>query len=99
MDFSSKKCIAWSGDLTSSEDWQAYAQGKKELTIEQTVPVLTQIPAMQRRRLSPFAKISLHCALAAAEGYLDSVPCVFASRHGDLQKTSKVMSDVAAKEV
>lgn len=99
MDFSIKKCIAWSGDLTSSEDWQAYAQGKKELTTEQTIPLLKQIPAMQRRRLSPFAKISLHCALAAADGYLDSVPCVFASRHGDLQKTSQLISDVAAKEV
>lgn len=99
MDFSIRKCVAWSGELNSSEDWQAFAQGNKQLTTELTLPALKQIPAMQRRRLSPFAKLSLHCALEAADGFLDSVPCVFASRHGDLQKTSQLISDVAAKEV
>lgn len=101
MDFSIKKCVAWAGGLSSCQDWQAYASGEKHLQPDEavTLPVLKQIPAMQRRRLSPFAKLSLHCALQAGEGYLDNIPCVFASRHGDLQKTSRLISDVAAKEV
>ena len=54
---------------------------------------------MQRRRLSPFDKLALHCALTAADECLTTVPSVFASRHGDLVKTSKLISDVAAREL
>jgi hypothetical protein len=99
LDFSIKKCVAWAGDFSLTEDWQAFAMGNKTLAQNDALPGLKQIPAMQRRRLSPYAKLSMHCALEAAEDCLDSVPSVFASRHGDLQKTSKLINDVAAKEV
>ncbi|TPH12230.1 hypothetical protein EPA86_17970 [Litorilituus lipolyticus] len=99
LKFTIKKCVAWGGGLTTDQDWQEFAQKEKELSLEQELPALKQMPAMQRRRLSPFAKLSLHCALSAAEDCLATVPSVFASRHGDLQKTSKLISDVAAKEV
>lgn len=98
MEFSIKKCVAWAGDFESEQDWQQFAAGNKPLNQATQKPTLKQIPAMQRRRLSPFAKMALHCALEAGEGYLESVPSVFASRHGDLHKTSKLISDVAAKE-
>jgi len=62
------------------------------------MPALKQIPAMQRRRLSPFAKMALHCALEASGDQASSVASVFASRHGDLHKTSKLISDVAQQE-
>ncbi|MCP4325674.1 MAG: beta-ketoacyl synthase chain length factor [Alteromonadales bacterium] len=99
MEFTIKQCVAWGGGLTTAQDWQSYAQGKKELSDSQELPALKQIPAMQRRRLSPFAKLALHCALIAADECLTTVPSVFASRHGDLAKTSKLINDVAAKEV
>ena len=98
MDFTIKQCVAWGGGLTTTQDWQSYAQGELSLSDSQELPALKQIPAMQRRRLSPFAKLALHCALSSADECLTSVPSVFASRHGDLAKTSKLISDVAAKE-
>jgi hypothetical protein len=99
LEFTIKQCVAWGGGLTTTQDWQSYAQGEKELSDYQELPALKQIPAMQRRRLSPFAKLALHCALNAADDCLTTVPSVFASRHGDLAKTSKLISDVAAEEV
>lgn len=98
MDFIIKQCVAWGGELTTAQDWQAYAQGHKSFSALQMLPLLKQIPAMQRRRLSPFAKLALHCALTAADECLVTVPSVFSSRHGDLAKTSKLIEDVAAKE-
>lgn len=98
MDFLIKQCVAWAGGLTTSQDWQAYAQGSKGLDAQLELPQLKQIPAMQRRRLSPFAKLALHCALTAADECLTTVPSVFVSRHGDLAKTSKLIEDVARNE-
>jgi len=99
LEFTIKQCVTWGGGLTTTQDWQSYAQGEKELSDSQELPALKQIPAMQRRRLSLFAKLALHCALNAAEECLTTVPSVFASRHGDLAKTSKLISDVAAEEM
>lgn len=98
MDFQVKKCVAWAGGLTTEADWKAFSQGQKELDELTPLPLLKQIPAMQRRRLSPFAKLALHCALEAADSDIETVPTVFASRHGDLHKTSQLIANVANKE-
>lgn len=98
MDFQVKKCVAWAGGLTTEEDWKAFSHHQKELEESTPLPPLKQIPAMQRRRLSPFAKLALHCALEAADSVLETVPTVFASRHGDLHKTSQLIANVANKE-
>jgi len=99
LEFTIKQCVAWGGGLITAQDWQAYAQGEKKFNDSNELPPLKQVPAMQRRRLSPFAKLALHCALTAADECLTTVPSVFASRHGDLAKTSKLISDVAAQEL
>lgn len=98
MDFQVKKCVAWAGGLTTEEDWIAFSHQQKALDELTPSPLLKQIPAMQRRRLSSFAKLALHCALEAADSVLETVPTVFASRHGDLHKTSQLISNVASKE-
>lgn len=53
---------------------------------------------MQRRRLSPFAKVALHCALDAVGSQPHTMPVVFASRHGDLARTNKLIESVAAND-
>lgn len=98
MKFAIKKCIAWGDSKTCPEDWQAFSGAISLEPQTLTLPELKQIPAMQRRRLSPFAKLTLHCALGASEPFQDTVPSVFSSRHGDLHKTSKLIADVASKE-
>ncbi|NMR25663.1 beta-ketoacyl synthase chain length factor [Pseudoalteromonas sp. NEC-BIFX-2020_015] len=98
MKFAIKKCIAWGDGKTCLEDWQAFANNVSIQAKTLTLPELKQIPAMQRRRLSAFAKLTLHCALTASDTYQHEIPSVFSSRHGDLHKTSKLIADVASKE-
>ena len=93
--FDISKCVAWAPGLESEQDWRLWQQGEKALTDELTLPQLTTIPAMQRRRLSPFAKVALHCALEASAEHQANIPCVFSSRHGDLHRTTKLIENIA----
>ena len=95
LSFNISKCVAWAPGLESAQDWQLWQRGEKQLTEELTLPKLTSIPAMQRRRLSPFAKIALHCALEASGNHQADVPCVFSSRHGDLHRTTSLIENIA----
>lgn len=85
-------------------------------------PKLEFVPAMQRRRLSPFAKIALYTAENALSApstlpetsesetpelemseleiseKLAQIDIVFSSRHGDLHKTSALLTDIAAEQ-
>lgn len=65
-------------------------------------PKLDFVPAMQRRRLSPFAKIALYIANKTLEHDVDKkndIPIIFSSRHGDIHKTSILLEDLAHQEM
>jgi len=75
-------------------------------------PKLEFVPAMQRRRLSPFAKIALYTAEKALStpSILAETPeseeseqsaqidIVFSSRHGDLHKTAELLTELTAEQ-
>ena len=61
---------------------------------EKEWPNLDFIPAMQRRRLSPFAKIALSVTHKTLANTTQSLPIIFSSRHGDLHKTSDLLADL-----
>ncbi|MGX5914749.1 beta-ketoacyl synthase chain length factor [Aliidiomarina sp. Khilg15.8] len=64
--------------------------------VEDDVPELPQVPPMTRRRLSRLSKM-----LFAALGEVDTdarYPVIFASRHGDLQRTLKMLQMVATED-
>lgn len=58
------------------------------------LPKLAWVSPMQRRRLSPFTKMALHCAYEAGQEF-SNIDVVFSSRHGDLHKTSTLLDDLA----
>ncbi|MBU2979653.1 beta-ketoacyl synthase chain length factor [Alteromonas sp. C1M14] len=58
-------------------------------------PTLPWVPAMQRRRLSPFMKMALHCAYETSTAYNQPLATVFSSRHGDLTQTSSLLETLA----
>ena len=62
---------------------------------ESVWPKLAFVPAMQRRRLSPFAKIALYVAHQVNQNHDEDMPMVFSSRHGDLHKTSDLLGELA----
>ncbi len=59
---------------------------------------LTWVPAMQRRRMSRFARMALHCAHQTASRIETPLSSVFATRHGDLHRTSVLIGNVAKRE-
>lgn len=61
-------------------------------------PKLEFVPAMQRRRLSAFAKIALYVANKTMADTKDNLPIIFSSRHGDLHKTSTLLEDLAHEQ-
>jgi len=78
----------------------------EQLSHEQEItwPKLDFVPAMQRRRLSPFAKIALYVANKTVEQNCRStihhtLPIIFSSRHGDLHRTSILLDNLANKEM
>lgn len=80
--------------------WYAHCD---ELSVEEAInsdetdvnwPKLTFVPAMQRRRLSSFAKMALQVANESMTGIEKKLPIIFSSRHGDLVKTSGLLVDL-----
>ncbi len=80
------------------QDWHFWSQELPDSATngQASYPELQQIPALQRRRLSDLTKISLH--LAFAHQIAADTPVVFASRHGDLHKTSQLLKQVATDD-
>jgi hypothetical protein len=66
-----------------------------EVIPESVWPKLAFVPPMQRRRLSPFAKIALYAAHQASVNNEEDLPMIFSSRHGDLHKTSDLLGELA----
>jgi len=97
MEIYIEKCSAWCGNLRTNQHWQQWALGNITFQNEDDLPALKEIPAMQRRRLSRFAKLTMQCVLDVLSNETNNLPCVFSSRHGDLHKTSKLIEDVAQK--
>ncbi|KXI29331.1 beta-ketoacyl synthase chain length factor [Paraglaciecola hydrolytica] len=93
--FNIAKCVAWASGLATPEDWSRWQKGLLVMQAELALPPLADIPAMQRRRLSPFAKIALHCAIEASGSAQSDIPVVFSSRHGDLHRTTGLIEDIA----
>lgn len=61
------------------------------------LPPLSFIEPMVRRRLSSLAKMSLWVAHECAHDHPD-VRMVYASRHGELQRTTEMLADLAAAQ-
>lgn len=95
LTFNIAKCVAWAPGLESEQDWHLWQCAQKPIATELNLPPLSVIPAMQRRRLSPFAKVALHCAMQASGELQANVPFVFSSRHGDLHRTTSLIENIA----
>ncbi|MBL8322316.1 MAG: beta-ketoacyl synthase chain length factor [Acinetobacter sp.] len=60
---------------------------------DEVFPALAQIPALQRRRLSPIAKLAFSSAMQALSG-TPADYIVWVSQYGDEAKTLKILEDV-----
>lgn len=82
--------------ISSREEWQDWQRGGRQ-PVAGDSPSVQQIPPMLRRRLSPLGKMALSVAWPLlAEG--DSMPSVFCSRHGELERTAGMLQNLARGE-
>ncbi|MGB1263378.1 MAG: beta-ketoacyl synthase chain length factor [Cognaticolwellia sp.] len=90
MDINIRNVSVWHAHCDESSIEQAIVRGEDDIVW----PKLTFVPPMQRRRLSPFAKMALLVANKSVTGIENKLPIVFSSRHGDLPKTSVLLADL-----
>ncbi|MCU8069017.1 MAG: beta-ketoacyl synthase chain length factor [Shewanella oncorhynchi] len=93
---------AWAPQYQHHQSWQTWCESSAELNLDTppqsdtTAPALKHIPAMQRRRFSRLTKmmleVSFQCEMPA------NCRSIFASRHGELQRTIGLLEDIIAKQ-
>ena len=88
---------AWAPGLESALAWQAWSQAPTIVPDRQEQPECLSLPAMQRRRLSRLARMTMEVAspLCADD---EQLPFVFASRHGETTRTFALLGDLTDEE-
>lgn len=90
-----KNIAALAPGAETQEQWQSWAQNPTFADTEVTIPKLEFVPAMQRRRLSPYARMCCYTLNQLTER--NDIEVVFATRCGDLAKTDKLIEDAVAQ--
>ena len=97
MQFRIEQWRAWAPGLDTDEAWHAWAQLPVRVEDGDAQPTCDFLPAMQRRRLSRMARMTMHVAWPLC-GEGEQLPFVFASRHGETPRTFALLSDVAQEQ-
>jgi hypothetical protein len=99
-EFVVQRWSAWAPGLDSREAWRRWSEAPCVPALD-GAPEVRVIPAMQRRRLSRVAKMTVQVAydvvgdLGGAEA-LRAMPMVFASRHCEVRGSAEILRDMAA---
>ncbi|TWU61566.1 3-oxoacyl-ACP synthase [Shewanella algae] len=88
---------AWSPEYQQQQDWQQWQSSNCALDdSDRIAPKLPQVAAMQRRRFSRLSKMMLEAAFQAEAP--SQCRSVFASRHGELNRTIELLQDIIARQ-
>jgi hypothetical protein len=96
LSFCVRAWAAWAPGLQRRADWLAWAHVPRLPCGEET-PELTDVPALQRRRLSRLGRAAVQVAIEAQQGRSD-IPMVFASRYGDVGRALTAIEALEAGE-
>lgn len=83
---------AWAPGIESAQAWKAWAAGNLQPGREGN-PALPFVDPLMRRRLSRLARMALHVAHVCTQTRA-AERSVFASRHGELQRTVGMLHDL-----
>ncbi|MDM7857536.1 beta-ketoacyl synthase chain length factor [Thiopseudomonas acetoxidans] len=97
MKFNISAWRAWAPGLSTQEDWLGWLADPQQLSSQDAADV-SFLPAMQRRRLSPLARMAFHVAWPLAE-QSPKQPVVFCSRHGETPRNLNLLKQMAEQEI
>jgi len=96
IEFSVVDWSAWAPGLASKQQWQAWAQAPV-LPHGDDTPALSEVPAMQRRRIERLGRMAIQAACWCEQpDDGGQVPLVFASRHGDVARSMELLDSLGA---
>ncbi|WP_299008533.1 beta-ketoacyl synthase chain length factor [uncultured Shewanella sp.] len=87
---------AWSPLYQEALDWQHWQAPTTASPSPIKAPKLQQVPAMQRRRLSPLTKILL--AAAFQTNPPSQCRSIFSSQHGEINRTMALLNDITVSQ-
>ncbi len=93
--FSVIDSAAWAPGLETPGAWRAWAQ-QPRLPEGDAIPALTEVPAMQRRRIEPLGRAAIQSAFGCRAE--PETPLVFVSRHGDVARSLGLLETLARGE-
>lgn len=91
---------AWSAFAAGLEDaagWREWARAPW-LPVGDAMPALAEMAPMQRRRVERLGRAALQVAWRCQGDGAGDMPMVFASRHGDLDRTHRMLAELARDE-
>lgn len=97
IEFTVADWAAWAPGLHERGAWQAWSKAPVLPTGDDT-PALPEVPAMQRRRIERLGRMAVQAAWWCSQAEAAGVPLVFASRHGDVQRSFELLEQLARGE-
>ncbi|WP_266159185.1 beta-ketoacyl synthase chain length factor [Dyella silvatica] len=88
---------AWAPGLDSEDAWHDWSNAPQSLADNGEQPGCDFVAAMQRRRLSRLARMTLGVAWPLC-GEQEQLPLVFASRHGESPRTYALLTDLVDEQ-
>ena len=88
---------AWAPGLHERGAWASWAKAPFP-PVGDEAPELAEVPAMQRRRIDRIGRMAMQAAWWCADAGQANVPLVFASRHGDVQRSCELLGQLADAE-
>lgn len=88
---------AWAPGIKDLPAWETWARGPYRPTADAVPPNVGFLPPLQRRRLSPLARMAVACAWPLADGR-PAMPVVYASHHGETSRSFELLQSLARGE-
>ena len=95
--FSIGQWRAWAPEMRDGESWMQWAQHPYCPLADHESPQLGFLTPMQRRRLSPMARMVFDCAWPLAD-QRPPMPLVFASQHGETTRSFSLLQAMGRHE-
>lgn len=85
--------------LTTEAGWLAFVRGSQSHTedMHAPLPACPQLPMMTARRLNSGSRLAVNCGLEMLRRHPDVDAIVFSSRHGELERNHRILSELATQ--